>query len=171
VKLRIAAVLSGPERYLALDLVRHTELQHNLHALDELLNLFIARADIPDNREFPDVKSCLDAYDFPATVLPTELEPQAMLLERSRRIQSCLAREATEDVIAYVASWLHVASDRFQVSWRGIDLERPLDIASAGMADRPGTKAVLDKSAAGLDPPAPDLRSRFRDRARAALSS
>ena len=49
----LAAVLSGVDRYYAFDVVAHANVERNLRALDELMELFHQRADIPGESEFP----------------------------------------------------------------------------------------------------------------------
>lgn len=49
----LAALLSGAERYVAVDWVAHTDVAGNLRAFDELVALFDARASIPGDEGFP----------------------------------------------------------------------------------------------------------------------
>ena len=49
----LAALLSGAERYIAVDWVAHTDVADNLRVFDELAALFAARASIPGDEGFP----------------------------------------------------------------------------------------------------------------------
>jgi hypothetical protein len=59
------ALLSGADRYIALDVVKYSAIEHNLKILEELLDLFRKREPVPDNIEFPQIIPYLDSYDFP----------------------------------------------------------------------------------------------------------
>ena len=49
----IAAILSGVREYYAFDVVAYAHNDNNLRVLDECLQLFASRADIPGDEEFP----------------------------------------------------------------------------------------------------------------------
>ena len=83
----IASLLSGTESYYALDVIKFWEPERNLRMLDELLELFNKRSNIPDNKEFPDVTPELDDYSFPSSILTLErlyksLSPERVYLIR-----------------------------------------------------------------------------------------
>ena len=63
----LAALLSGAQRYLALDVVRYADSTRNLQIFEELLALFRDHAPIPDEAEFPLVRPLLPSYAFPGT--------------------------------------------------------------------------------------------------------
>src|SRR5688572_9783841 len=65
----IAAVLTGVERYYAFDVVAHANTPRNLEIFDGLVDLFRARADIPDAQEYPRVGPALNDYRFPSQLL------------------------------------------------------------------------------------------------------
>ncbi len=71
----LAALLCGATRYIAIDVVRHADIDRNLAVLSELVHLFTARAPIPADDEFPEIKPKLADYAFPDVLLP----PAAML--------------------------------------------------------------------------------------------
>ena len=74
--LGLAALLSGADRYVALDVLAHTNVGVNLPILDELVALFRDRADIPADDEFPELYPRIDAQRFPAKILNLlELRP------------------------------------------------------------------------------------------------
>lgn len=68
----LAALLSGARRYVAVDVVRHAKIDHNLKVFGELVTLFARQAPIPDNNEFPEIKPYLEDYSFPAHILDLE---------------------------------------------------------------------------------------------------
>ena len=83
----MAALLSGAKRYLALDALPHARTQRNLLVFDELVELFRARAPIPDDSEFPDINPKLENYSFPGDVLTDEVLSSALSPERLSRMR------------------------------------------------------------------------------------
>jgi hypothetical protein len=67
--LGLAALLSGAERYLALDVLAHTNVDVNLEVLDALAPFFRDRADIPSDEEFPELYPRVGTRSFPDDVL------------------------------------------------------------------------------------------------------
>lgn len=67
--LGIAALLSGVDRYVALDVLAHTNVDANVKIVAELTEMFRARADIPGEDEFPELYPRLADRAFPAHVL------------------------------------------------------------------------------------------------------
>ncbi len=104
----LAAMLSGADRYYALDRLRFANPSHNLRILDELIDLFRARAPIPGDEELPHVHPRLDDYRFPSDILDNArldraLEPSR--LERIRRAVSEQGETGGEIEIRYFAPW------------------------------------------------------------------
>jgi hypothetical protein len=60
-----AALLSGAEQYVGLDLAVRADPRHDVQVLDELVELYAHRAPIPDERVFPHLLPKLPAYNFP----------------------------------------------------------------------------------------------------------
>jgi SAM-dependent methyltransferase len=102
----LAALLSGVERYLALDVVRYSDLAGSQQIFEELVALFEARAPIPGDDELPGVYPKLRSYEFPRDLLG-EAHLQAAL--EPARVRSI--RESLEDLdapcgrIRYLAPW------------------------------------------------------------------
>jgi len=65
----VMALLTGASTYVGLDVVQYADTSRNVALLDELVRLLHARAAIPDDREFPEVKPYLASYAFPTHVL------------------------------------------------------------------------------------------------------
>jgi hypothetical protein len=102
----LAALLSGAEKYFALDLVRYSRLEKNLEIFDELVSLFGSRAPIPDESEFPFLYPQLDCYDFPAQLLGGPRLRGSLAAERVAAIRSSIARSDHEgSMISYKAPW------------------------------------------------------------------
>jgi len=68
----LAGLLSGSQKYYALDVVQYTTTERNRAIFEELVALFASRADIPDEDEFPDVYPRLSFYGFPSGILTEE---------------------------------------------------------------------------------------------------
>ena len=106
----LAALLSGAERYLGLDLVAHTKLERNLSVLDELIELFARCSPIPDEQEFPEIKPRLPRYDFPAHVLSGSRLAAALFPARLERIRRAVrAPGAADSMLRYCAPWFDEA--------------------------------------------------------------
>src|SRR2546430_1461739 len=52
----LAALLTGTERYRALDVVTYLNIERNLEIFDGLIDLLRNRTPIPDDSEFPEAK-------------------------------------------------------------------------------------------------------------------
>ncbi len=105
----LAALLSGAERYDALDVARYAESAHNVAIFDALVTLFQSRAPIPGGDEFPLVMPLLPSYDFPHHILTDERLAAALDPQRLAMIRAALVTldepNAETSVIAYVAPW------------------------------------------------------------------
>src|SRR5687768_8072105 len=86
----IAAVLTGVERYYAFDVVAHANTPRNLEIFDGLVELFRARADVPDAEEYPRVGPTLDDYRYPTHLLGPERMEAALEPRRLARIRESL---------------------------------------------------------------------------------
>lgn len=65
----IAALLSGVEEYIALDIQKYWNPEQNVQMLDDLLVLFRNKEPIPDEKEFPNISPRLNNYSFPSSIL------------------------------------------------------------------------------------------------------
>jgi hypothetical protein len=97
----LSALLSGFDQYYAFDRIAHASASRNLLVLDELLELFQTRADIPGDDEFPFLNPRLDSYAFPAQYL-SDLD-RTLSANRVGRIREDLKR--LDGVVKYVAPW------------------------------------------------------------------
>lgn len=86
----LAALLSGVERYVAVDWVAHTDVADNLRVFDELAALFAARTSIPGDEGFP---------------RPVAANGVGCSPERVRRIRESVAAGAASDLVTYLAPY------------------------------------------------------------------
>ncbi len=61
----LCALLSGSEKYYALDIEDHYDPIRNIKMLEDLIGLFSTKAPIPDEKEFPQINIKLQDYSFP----------------------------------------------------------------------------------------------------------
>jgi hypothetical protein len=105
----LAAILSGTERYLAVDAVRYADNSLNLQIFEELIALFRARAPIPDAAEFPLVQPSLPSYAFPSDVLTSARLDTALNPKRLELIRAFISNPATtagaDAPVCYLAPW------------------------------------------------------------------
>ena len=115
-----AALLSGAEQYIGLDVVAHANPENDVKVLDELVELFEHHAPIPDGRVFPNLLPELQSYRFPARLF-TDDGPRRVRIEpeRLRSIRDALT--ARHDVlydnvpVGYTTSWGARTLDRQSV--------------------------------------------------------
>ncbi len=101
----LAALLTGAERYYALDAVPRASDVRNQTVHRDLVQLLAARTDIPDEREFPRLHPSLPAYDFPRGILTDE-----------RLVAS--GRELPASAITYICPWERIDAVRpASVDW------------------------------------------------------
>lgn len=102
----IASVLTGVERYYAFDVVAHANTARNLQIFDGLVELFRARADIPDASEYPRVGPTLEDYRYPEHLLPAERMRAALDPQRLAKIRESIQKTDSRDsMIQYRAPW------------------------------------------------------------------
>jgi SAM-dependent methyltransferase len=115
----LAALLSGVQKYYALDLVRYSDLRKSLGVFDELVSLFRSRAPVPADDEFPLLFPKLERYEFPHRLLDSARLDAALRPQRINEIKSSLERAESEDsMIMYQAPW----SDPAVIRNHSIDL-------------------------------------------------
>jgi SAM-dependent methyltransferase len=105
----LAAMLSGFDRYFALDVKKHANADGNLAVFRELLRLFVERAPVPGDEEFPLVFPRLDSYSFPHGILTEELLRSALNSQRvdaiARAIPGSGHAQSEAIRIDYVVPW------------------------------------------------------------------
>jgi len=107
----LCAVLTGADRYLALDVVMHANTERNSVVLEELIELLARRAPIPDESEYPRVDPRLSSYAFPGEILTSERLNRTLAPDRLARIRSALRQGAAEGIeVRYVSRWENTAA-------------------------------------------------------------
>lgn len=103
----LAALLSGAERYVALEFVDHMLDGRNLEILDALVELFRRREPIPNRNEFPEIITPLNKYEFPHEILSEPRLAAALEPSRIARIRDALHDNSASGLITYAAPWYH----------------------------------------------------------------
>src|SRR5689334_13627986 len=85
----IAAMLCGVNRYYALDVVKHSNIEINLKILDELVELLKARARRP-TKGWPDFDEYLDSNGFPSHILNGPLLSETLAAKRIEAIRRAI---------------------------------------------------------------------------------
>lgn len=102
----LAALLSGAEMYYGIDVVEHASSQQNIRILDELVDLFRRKENIPDEQEFVNIKPLLDSHEFPSHILTNERLEHYLSEDRIKKIRNSLENYNTKgSMIRYVAPW------------------------------------------------------------------
>lgn len=102
----LAALLSGAEMYYGIDVVQHASSQQNIKILDELVDLFRRKENIPDELEFINLKPHLDSSEFPSHILTDERLVPYLSKDRIKRIRNSLENYNIKgSMIRYAAPW------------------------------------------------------------------
>lgn len=102
----VAALLSGVDRYYALDIVAYSKSSSEL--VEPIAELFRRGADIPGDDEFPELKPKLDSYKFPRDILPNDTLKSSLLPQRIQSVRRAFERLGTQHgkvVARYYAPW------------------------------------------------------------------
>lgn len=106
----LAALLTGADQYVGLDVIRYADAEKNLAVLDGLLELLRTRADIPGPDEFPAVLPLLDDYGFPHDLLPDDLLAWTLAPDRVEQIRRSIREpDAPDSLVHYAVPW-HAAT-------------------------------------------------------------
>lgn len=104
----LAGLISGVEKYYALDVLQHATIERNMKIFDELIELFAQRSNMPGNDEFPKVYPQLKSYNFPYQILTEEKLENSLNEKRIRLIRDNLSdihKTNYDSIIRYVPSW------------------------------------------------------------------
>ncbi len=116
----IAAMLSGVDHYVALDVVRHSNLKNNLRVLDELVAMFKSRAPRPA-KGWPDYDQYLDDKLFPGHILTDDVLKRSLDDQRIEAIRAALkSSQGKSDglSIRYLVPW----SDESVIEQASVDV-------------------------------------------------
>lgn len=105
----IAAVLTGANKYFALDVLDHADVAGNLKVFDELVPLLRNHAPAPDQVEFPRMHPRLPDYRFPDALIPearlsASLRPERLVSLR-HALESREQHAGSAIEIKYVVPW------------------------------------------------------------------
>lgn len=130
----LAALLSGANHYVALDVVKHFDTAANLRVFDQLVELFQQRAPRP-GRGWPDFDAYLDERLFPSHILGEQKLRATLAPDRIARIRWAVAHPGTRGDISvhYKVPW----DDPAVIEENSIDLI--LSHAVLGQVDDPET--------------------------------
>jgi hypothetical protein len=103
----MAALISGADRYYAFDAVTHANRNNDLAMFDRLVEMFRARAPIPDLDAFPEMIFGPASYAFPKHLLTDRHLDDALHDERILDLRAQIASDGAgmRQAIAYRAPW------------------------------------------------------------------
>lgn len=109
----LSALLSGVDKYFAVDAVPFSSSPVNIKILEELEILFSQRENIPGDDEFPNVKPRLEDYTFPHADINSETLKSTLSMKRLAELkQQLLAQDPSlhtnsriSPAINYIAPW------------------------------------------------------------------
>jgi len=115
----LMALLTGSDRYIALDAVEFADMETSRTMLGELVKLINERADIASTEAYKKVKPKLDSYSFPVHILGEDRIGKYVLAKRAARIDATLAAGGGMDsIIEYRVPW----SDAPLIEVNSVDL-------------------------------------------------
>lgn len=105
----LAGLLSGAEKYYALDVVEYADNSVNLDILEELVTMFAQKEPIPDQKEFPFARPMLPSYEFPHQILTDDRLRQSLNTDRIQSIKESLTSPSNANKsaieIRYIVPW------------------------------------------------------------------
>lgn len=112
----ICALLSGLDKYSALDVTKHADPDNNLAVFDQCIKRFKERAPYPGGSKIADIAKGLDSNGFPSGILTDAVLKRSMSERRLDEIRRNL--KEPQGMVEYVAPW----SDPSVVASESIDL-------------------------------------------------
>jgi hypothetical protein len=101
----LAWLLAGAERYLAFDVRRYAARDVNLRVFDALVERLRARASVPGEASFPEMKPPLSTSAFPSDALPDGQLDAALHPDRIERLRRDVAALDGTGAVDYVVPW------------------------------------------------------------------
>lgn len=106
----LMALLTGTERYCAIDAVRHASPATNQAVFDGLVTLLRSRAAIPEDGECAEIRPVLENYAFPSRLFDDETLQAALAPARLEKIRKALQGNLSDGMIQYLAPWGQVSA-------------------------------------------------------------
>jgi hypothetical protein len=104
--LGLAALLTGADRYIGLDVLAHASIETNLRVLDELVALFRQRAPLPDDVAFPRTYPRLASYAFPRGLIDESVLADRLSDENVNRLKEAVRNaDAGNGTVQYRWPW------------------------------------------------------------------
>lgn len=101
----LMALLTGAERYWAIDAVRHASPATNVQVFDGLVELLNQRAPIPTGGGCAEVRPVLADFAFPRALFPDDLLARCLQPERVRALRDQLLGGGEGPQVHYLAPW------------------------------------------------------------------
>ena len=102
----LAGLLSGSEKFYALDVIEHTNLEKNISIFDELVTLFANYSNLPGDDEFPRAVPRLDSYNFPSKIFANDDIERSLDKSRIESLRNELIdMEKQKKSIQYMCPW------------------------------------------------------------------
>ncbi len=105
----LAALVSGVERYYALDVEKYSTIKKDEDIFNEIVDLYRNRANIPDNNEFRWINPVLKSYNFPHHIFTEEQLVKSLSNSRIKSIQQAIYGKSSVKtdhiIISYIAPW------------------------------------------------------------------
>lgn len=133
----IAALISGVQEYLALDIVRHANTTENLRVFDDLVDLYTFRRGVvvPTDGSYQSIRPDAKNGDFPREILSDEQLREALSETRLKQIRRSIQYpDQPDSMIKYRVPWTDAASlggDKVQFIYSDAVLEHVDDLAGA----------------------------------------
>jgi hypothetical protein len=105
----LMALLTGSEKYYALDIVERAKLLHNVEVLDNLIGMLSNRVNIPNEDDFPKLHPCLNDYAFPLKIVTEKRVVDQLRDERIEQIREDLLKckdfKDESSSVRYICPW------------------------------------------------------------------
>lgn len=112
----LTAMLTGAEKYYALDVIEHANHSFNLKILDEIVGLLKKRTDIPGDEEFPLITPKLSDYRFPEKLFSKDELTELLSEDRINHIKNALINGKSKKYeIKYYVPWSRFQTDNLDL--------------------------------------------------------
>jgi hypothetical protein len=104
----LAALLTGVETYTSLEVIKSGNIVKNLKMFEELIKLFRAKEDIPDDKVFSRINLQLADYKFPTNILTDKRMSVLLSEERLNNIRNSIqniGQNNNTDIISAYIPW------------------------------------------------------------------